>query len=139
MIRRLAALAFLAVAAIPALARANDFGGLAYIVFIWPIGGILLLASIALGVVGLILLRKTSAARRHPAYTIALVAAGLLFGLGYPLLAWGLDGAYDAGGSVELALVTVIPVEIAAVLLCTLGWALKRKSARAPEGNQPTT
>ncbi|MCK9463750.1 MAG: hypothetical protein M0R80_29370 [Proteobacteria bacterium] len=137
--RRLSTLAASAVSAVPAAASANDLGGLAYVVFIWPIGGILLLASIALGVVGLILLRKTSAARRHPAYSIALVAAGLLFGLGYPLLAWGLDSSYDAGGSVDLALVTVIPVEIAAVLLCALGWVLKRKSARMPAGNQPTT
>lgn len=128
--RRLSTLAASAVSAAPAAASANDFGGLAYVVFIWPLGGILLLASIALGVVGSILLRKTSAARRHPAYSIALVAAGLLFGLGYPLLAWGLDRSYDAGAPVELALVGVIPVEIAAVLLCALGWGLWRRGSK---------
>ena len=124
MSRRLAALASLAAAAIPAPARANDFGGLAYVVFIWPIGLILALASVALGVVGLILLKRTSAARRHPVYAAALIVLGCLFGLGYPLLAWGLDSAYDAGAPIELALVGVIPVEIAAILLCALGWRL---------------
>jgi hypothetical protein len=126
----LAALAAMLVVATPTVACANDLGGLAYVVFIWPIGLILLLASIILGAIGLRFLKRTNAEHPRRAFAVALIVAGCLFGLAYPLAAFGLDSAYDAGAPLELALVAVIPVEIATLLLCILGWRLWMKGSR---------
>jgi len=117
--------------AAPRAAGANDMGGLAYVVFVWPIGLLMLILAIILSVIGFRILKRTSAEHPHGAYAFLLMGVGGLIGVAYPVVTMALDRAFDVGSSLELMIVSMIPVILAAVFLFLLGRAIRRR-ARPP-------
>jgi hypothetical protein len=125
------ALAAAGTLAAPRAAGANDMGGLAYVVFIWPIGLLMLVLAIILSVIGFRILKRTSAEHPHGAYALLLMGVGCLIGVAYPVVTIALDRAFDVVSSLELMLGSMIPVILAAVFLFLLGRAIRRR-ARPP-------
>ncbi len=117
---RLAALGAALLASAPALARADDLGVLVWVVVIWPMGVLLALTLLGLGIAALAVKRP---ARRLGMAGIVVAAVS---GVGYPL--WVEAFADARGRSHGMDFVTMAPV----VLLAILCFLAALRARRAP-------
>jgi hypothetical protein len=129
-----AAVLSLLILLLPGAARADNLGGLVFLIFIWPIGILCFLLMLVLGIIGLVKLRARRVASR---FASALLIISIPIAVGYPIFSVALVGAFRAGAPSEVLLVSLLPVELLAAGCVALGLALRARSrqggAREPE------
>ncbi len=111
----------------PAVARADAMGGIIYLLAIWPLGGLLGLSLLILGIIALVKI----AGKKYTGRTRSLgnLVLGMAIGAGliFPLLVIGLDKGFDADAG-EAMYYSMLPVLIPAVACVILGSILIRRS-----------
>jgi hypothetical protein len=110
---------------LPELAYANRLGGLAYLVYIWPVGALLVIVSVILTTIGIHFLKTSTIAHSHSTFAWVLIAIGSMITFFFPIFTIWCDHAFDAGGPIDAKLVTIIPVIIVGIILVIIGLKLR--------------
>ena len=118
--------------ALPQAARADNMGGLVYIVFIWPVGGLCFVLLAVLCVISALKYRKGKGAIRSSLLPRIFLSVSAAAAAVYPFLVVMLDGAYQARAPIGVMLLSILPVEAIALAVFILNLAMVRvgKAAR---------
>jgi hypothetical protein len=106
----------------PAVAHANQMGGLAHLLVTWPIAVVLLLLGTVLGLIGRGHLRGDAHAH-HGFGLLLLVLAGVM-SLLFPAFTVWFDRVAHAQAPRRVLIATAVPVFAVGALVAYLGWRL---------------
>jgi hypothetical protein len=123
--RRKLTLLILLLGSVPGVARADNLGGLIYLLVIWPVGGLLCISLIVLGILAAVKLKKkaTEGTRTFGKWVAGTAIAEAAI---YPFVVAGLDAGWDAraGG---VMFFSMLPVLVLSAVCVVLGFVLIRR------------
>jgi hypothetical protein len=118
-------------ASLPVAARADNLGGLVYVVVIWPIGALLCISLIILSIIAAVKRRRKRFTRGSRTFGIWATGVAIAEAAIFPFVVAGLDASFGARGNVEALLVSVLPVLLASAVCIVLAIRLVRRCVDA--------
>jgi len=115
-----------ALSLLPAGARADDLGGLVFVVIVWPLGAILFISLTVLGIIGLSKRKKEKPTPADRTFGKWLVGTSLAEAVFYLIAVLLVTGKWFSRAP-ELTVISLAPLLVLATLCLFLGRALIRK------------
>lgn len=107
--------------------RADNLGGLGFLLIVWPMGIICFLALLVFAIVGIV---KACAGRMTRRFATALVWIGAGLGIAFAAATLWLNSIFSLPASGDLVALTLAPVEVLAAFVAIFGLVWRARLPR---------